>query len=268
MLIDFHVPVYDEPGYGEALAEAAQNLGAERFCIMGGDGRYGLAADAEVLRLADAYPEMFVAFAHVDLADYGASRVERMKRVGFAGLCVWAPPAPYDDESFFPVYEAAQALGMPVIFHTGFMPPTALDRARRVRSENMRPVYLDTIARYCPALKIVGLGLGNPWCEEAAEAMRHHSNVFFDLSGDILRRRGGQSLAEFFQPAQASLWEEDTGGSLWGHVLFGSGVRHEDMAAVERDYERTFRSLAVSRDDMDAVMGNTAAKLLGIPVGS
>jgi len=43
MLIDFHAHLYDEPGYGEALAETARNLGLERLCIAGGEERYGLA---------------------------------------------------------------------------------------------------------------------------------------------------------------------------------------------------------------------------------
>lgn len=268
MLIDFHVPVYDEPGYGEALAETARNLGLDRLCICGGEARYGLAANAEVRRQADAYPELFVPFASLSLGEDGASTVERLRRVGFEGLCAWAPPAPYDDESFFPVYEAAEALGMPLVLHTGFLPPTPLDRARRVRSANMRPVYLDTLARSFPRLRMVGVGLGSPWCEEAAEVLRHHSNVFFDLSGEVLRRKGADFFGGILRPTHASLWEEDAGANLWGRVVFGSAVRHEEIASVERDYQRIFRALALNREDIEAVMGHTAARLLDIPLDS
>ncbi len=265
MLIDFHVPLYDQPGYGEALAETARSMGLHRLCIMGGQSCYGLAANAEVRRLADAYPELFSPFAHITLGHDDARTVERMARVGFAGLHVSAPPASYDDPSFMPVYEAAAALDMPVLFHTGYLPVTRLDRARRVRSANMRPVYLDTVARFVPELKIVGIGLGSPWCGEAAETLRHNRNVCFDLSGEVLRRRGADFLAEVFRPAQAALWDEEVTGSLWEQVVFGSGVHHEEIVAVERDYQRIFRSLGVSREEIDAVMGLTAARLLGIP---
>jgi len=264
MLIDFHCHLYDEPGYGEALAETGRNLGVDRLCIGGGDAQYGLAANAEVRRQADAYPELFVPFAQVELGVDGPTTVERYRRIGFEGLIVCAPPAPYDDQAFFPVYEAAAALEMPVVFHTGYTPPAPLDRAKGVRSVHARPVCLDTLARYFPALKIVGVGLGSPWCEEAAETMRHHANVYFDLSGDLLRRKGADFFGRLFRPAQAPLWQDEGSGNTWERVVFGSAVRHEEIASVERDYQRIFRSLALGQGDMDAVMGGTAAHLLGM----
>ena len=265
MLIDFHVNVYDEAGYGDALAETAKNLGFDRLCIAGGEPCYGLAANSEVRRQADLYPELFVPFARLELGLDGPSTVERLKRIGFDGLRVWAPPAPYDDQSFFDVYEAAAALGMPVVFHTGFLPATSLDRARRVRCHNMRPVYLDSIARWFPSLKVIGVGLGSPWLEEAAEAMRRNENLFFDLSGDVLRRKGPDFFRSIFRPEQGALWEQNSTGSLWGKILFGSGARQDEIASVERDYQRIMRSLAASTDEVDAVMGQTAARLLKVP---
>ena len=268
MLIDLHAHLYDEPGYGEALAETARNLGIERLCICGGEPRYGLAANAEVRRQADSYPELFLPFAHVQLGGDGPATVERLRRAGFVGLCVWGPPAPYDDAAFFPLYRAAEALGMPVLFHTCFLPPTALDRASATRTAHARPVHLDTLARHFPELKIVGVGLGSPWCDEAVELLRLHANVCFDLSGDVLRRRGPEFLNALLRPSNASLWEDDPAGSLWSRIVFGSAVRHDEIASVERDYQRVSRSLALGSGDVDAVMGLTAARLLGIDVES
>ncbi|MHC5034061.1 MAG: amidohydrolase family protein [Planctomycetota bacterium] len=268
MLVDFHVRLYDESGYGEALAETARNLGLDRLCISGGEAQYALASNAEVRRQAELYPELCIPFARVNLGEDGPSTVDGLRRVGFEGLCVWAPPAPYDDEAFFPLYEAAEALGMPIVFHTGYMPAAPLDRANRVRSANMRPVYLDTLARCFPHLKIVGVGLGSPWCAEAVEVMRYHPNVYFDLSGDVLRRKGAEFLGSILRPAHSTLWDTDVTGNLWGQIMFGSGVRHEDIASVERDYQRIFRSLALASQDVEAVMGHTAAGLLNIPADS
>jgi hypothetical protein len=268
MLIDFHVNVYDESGYGEALADSAKYLGFDRLCIAGGEPCYGLAANSEVRRQADLYPELFVPFARLELGLDGPSTVERLKRIGFEGLRVWAPPAPYDDESFFPVYEAAAALAMPIVFHTGYLPATALDRARHVRCHYMRPVYLDSVARCFPSLNVIGVGLGSPWWEEAAEAMRRNENLFFDLSGDVLRRKSPDFLRGIFRPEQGAMWEQSGAGSLWGKTLFGSGARHDEIASVERDYQRIMRSLAASTDEINAVMGQTAARLLKIPAES
>jgi len=264
MLIDFHVHLYDETGYGEALVETARNLGVDRLCIAGGESQYGLAANAEVRRQAELYSELCVPFAQVSLGEDSAGTVERLSRVGFKGLCVWAPPAPYDDVSFFPIYEAAEALGMPIVFHTSYPPVTPLDRAKRVRSANARPVYLDTVARYFQRLKVVGVGLGSPWCEEAVETMRHHPNVYFDLSGDLLRRKGAEFFSALFRPPHAAPWQEEGGGNLWSHIVFGSAVRHEEIASLERDYQRVFRWLALGQQDIEAVMGQTAGRLLNI----
>jgi predicted TIM-barrel fold metal-dependent hydrolase len=268
MLIDFHAHLYDEQGYGEALAETARNLGMDRLCICGGEARYGLAANTEVRRQADSYPELFVPFAHVSPDEDGAATVDRFSRAGFVGLCVWGPSRPYDAERYFPLYEAAEALEMPVLFHTCIVPPTALDRARRVRSVNAHPLHLDTLARYFPGLKIVGIGLGGPWYEEAAEVLRHHGNVYFDLSGDVLRRKGPEFLGDLLRPSQAALWEQSAAGDLWGRIVFGSGARYDEISSVERDHQRVFRSLALAPEDIGAVMGDTAARLLGVSVGS
>jgi len=266
MLIDIHAHVYDEPGYGEALAETAKNLGMDCLCIGGGEPRYGLASNAEVRKQADAYPELFVPFAHIDLGEDGPGTIERYARMGFRGLCVWAPPAPYDDEAFFPAYEVAEALGLPMLFHVGYMPRTPLDRARRVRMANMRPVYLDTVARCFPDLRVVGVGLGYPWCAEAAETLRQNPNAYCDLSGDLLRRQPPEFVAALLQSSHGTLWEESSGVDPMLRVVFGSAVRHEDIASVERDYQRVLRSAGRGPDCVEATMGNTAAQLLGIEV--
>lgn len=264
MLIDFHVHLYDEPGYGESLAETARNLGIERMAIGGGEARYGLAANAAVRRLADSYPDLFVPFARVNLRSEGADRVERYSRTGFRGLRVCGPPAPYDSREFFPVYEAADALGLPVLFHTGFLPPTQLDRASGVRVEHMRPVHLDTVARCFPGLRIVGVGLGRPWLQEAVEVMRYHPGVHFDLSRDLFRVVGVDELSRLLKPASSVFWEATRGGNVAGQLVFGSGTRSEHIAATERDYQRLFRAMGLAPDDIDRIMGANAAEILGI----
>ncbi|NLW51144.1 MAG: amidohydrolase family protein [Candidatus Brocadiaceae bacterium] len=268
MLIDFHAHLYEDAGYGEALAETARNLGIDRLCICGGEGRYGLAANAEVRRQADAYPEMFLPFAHVDPGEDGPATVERLRRAGFVGLCAWGPSAPYDAEEYFPFYEAAEALRMPLLLHTCVLPPTPLDRSRRMRTMNAHPMHLDTLARCFPNLSIVGVGLGGPWYEEAVEVLRHHGNVHFDLSGDLLRRKGAEFVGDLLRPPQAALWEQNAADDLWGRIIFGTGVRHDEIASVERDHQRVFRSLALAPECIDSVMGGTAARLLGLSAES
>ena len=264
MQIDFHADLYQEPGYGEALAQTARKLGFDVLCIGGGVPQYGLATNDDVLREAEVYPDLFMPFARLSLGVEGAARVEELHRCGFQGLRLMAPPAPYDEQRFFPVYEAAQALQMPVMFHTGYVPVTPLDRALDVRCERMRPIHLDTIARCFPRLNIVGLSLGYPWCEEACETLRHHANVFFDLSGHLLRKKGPAYFQNLFWWEKNVPLTDSHTQNPWQRVLFGSAVKHEEIASVERDYQRLFRSLALGQSVIDAVMGGTAQRLLGL----
>jgi predicted TIM-barrel fold metal-dependent hydrolase len=264
MLCDFHAHFYDEPGYASALVETAKNLGFDSLCIGAGQARYGLADNEEVLAQAESYPDLLIPFGHFSLGTDGPGEVEELARRGFRGLRVTAPPAPYDAPEFFPVYEAAVALGLPVVFHTGLLPPTDLDRATNVHAEWMRPLRLDTLARQLPALKIVGCRLGAPWYEEAAEILRTHPNVFFDLSGYTLRQKGSAFFRDLLGSESSSVLGQSRGCEVWSRLVFGTAVRHDEIGSVERDYQRLFRVLALPREVADGIMGGNAAQLLGL----
>ena len=264
MLCDFHTHMFDDANYAEDLAEVAQNLGFDKLCVSGGEARYEMASNEEVLRQARIYPDLFVPFAFLRLGRDEAATVQELSRRGFRGLRLWGPPAPYDDDAFFPVYEAAEALEMPILFHTGFLPPTALDRALDVRSDRMRPARLDTVARFFPGLKIVGCGLGGPWYEEAAETLQRHANVYFDLSGRAIYRKGVHFFRGLLGSQEASALSMPANERAWSKIVFGTAVRHEDIPSVESDYQRLFRSLTLGQDVVAGIMGETAGQLLGL----
>ena len=94
--------------------------------------------------------------------------------------------------------------------------------------------------------------------------LRHHKKVFFDLSGDLLRNKGPAYLRGLFWREKNAPLTDSRIQSPWLRMLFGSAVKHEEIASVERDYERLFRSLALGQSVIDAVMGGTAQKLLGL----
>lgn len=262
MLIDFHAHLFKEDGYGDSLAETARSLGFDYMCLGGGQPQYGLASNGEVLHMASKYPELFVPFASLNLAREGANKVQEFRQAGFRGLRLSVPPDPYDSERFAPVYQAAQALNMPVVFHTGFAPVTSLDGALDVRCERMRPVYLDTVARHFPRLKIVGTALGYPWCEEALETLRRHSNVYFDISGEMFQKKGLSFFRGLFRAEASAAPAAPSTETCLPQLVFGSAVKHEDIAAAERDHQRLFRALALGENMINAIMGGTAAALL------
>ncbi len=76
------------------------------------------------------------------------------------------------------IYRAAEANGIPVMFHTG----TSIFPGARNKYGD--PVYLDDVAVDFPRLKILLAHGGRPlWMHTAFFLVRRHSNVFLDISG-------------------------------------------------------------------------------------
>lgn len=103
------------------------------------------------------------------------------------------------------VYERAQRLGLPIMFHQGTSP---------VREAPIRyafPLLMDEIAIRYPDLKIVMAHLGHPWQVETCVVVRKHPNVYTDIS------------ATFYRPF--SFWEQMIKAMEWGvsdKILFGT----------------------------------------------
>jgi uncharacterized protein len=126
------------------------------------------------------HPEKLVGFASVDPNDADAPAELRaaVTDLGLKGLKlgpIYQRFEPISDRAFA-VYEVAQELGLPVIWHQGttFVRDAPLALAR--------PIMLDEVARNFPRLKIVIAHLGHPWIEEAMATIRKHPTLFADVS--------------------------------------------------------------------------------------
>jgi uncharacterized protein len=109
--------------------------------------------------------------AAIKLADENNKEVKAFKvRLGYVDAAA-------DDPVFSGVYDYAEKMGIPVLFHTG---DTATDDGDLMRSN---PMNLDRLANKRAELKIVLCHFGNPWFEEVAELIYKHQNVFADMSG-------------------------------------------------------------------------------------
>jgi uncharacterized protein len=76
------------------------------------------------------------------------------------------------------IYRAAEANGIPVMFHTG----TSIFPGARNRFGD--PIYVDDVAVDFPKLKILLAHGGRPlWMDTAFFLVRRHPNVFLDISG-------------------------------------------------------------------------------------
>lgn len=125
----------------------------------------------------------------------GRGAVMRRRDEGFRGLKMICPDVPYDDPKYFPIYECAQSMGMPILFHTGWV---ATDPA--ADSDYMRPWQLDQVARRFPELRILGAHLGRPHENEALDLMEHYPNVYFDLCGGSASKRWQEMILRALAP--------------------------------------------------------------------
>ncbi len=136
-------------------AQGVDELGAERIAYMDAHGidaqivsyASGLPAtmepeysvelcrdvNNEMAEKAAAYPGRFYLFAHLPLGDgkEAARELERcVKELGFVGAMLSGHyhDLPYDDEHYFPIFEKAQELDVPIYLHPGIVSPVITDR--------------------------------------------------------------------------------------------------------------------------------------------
>ncbi len=82
------------------------------------------------------------------------------------------------------IYERAQQVGLPVLFHQGTSP------VRMAPIRFAHPLLMDEVAMRYPDLKIIMAHMGHPWTVDTAVVIRKHPNVYADISGLFYRAFG------------------------------------------------------------------------------
>jgi uncharacterized protein len=138
------------------------------------------------------------------------------------------------------IYRAAEANGIPVMFHTG----TSIFQGARNKYGD--PIYLDDVAVDFPKLKIVLAHGGRPlWMETAFFLVRRHPNVLLDISGIPPK-----TLLQYFPRL-----EEIASKTLFGTDWPGPGVPD-----IKQNLEQ-FRALALSEAAKQQILSRTALQL-------
>jgi predicted TIM-barrel fold metal-dependent hydrolase len=253
MIIDFHVHYLDEPDYLERLLETHLRLGIDKMCLSGLGELFKMKGNESVEEAFKKYPERIVGFAFVRLGEDTPGKIEEFYRRGFKGLKITMPPADYDDEAFFPLYEKAEELGMPLLFHCGIIAPVAV-YSPNISSNWMRPVLLERIARTFSGLKLICGHLGVPWFEEAATLARIVPNIYLDITGSYTGWRAVKGV-NFFRE---TLWFQ----GAWRKVVFGSDVPYNELHLVlERD-RKLLEALSLTAGETAGYFADNAVSLL------
>jgi len=267
-IIDCHVHLAKDDPRGDRLIAEADRLGIDRLVVFatgrGGDG----PENADCLAAAAAHPDRIVPFAYFRLGVEGPAHVDEFAEAGFRGMKLLRPTVDYHDASCMRVYERACERRLVLLFHLGVVAVRPDDYLYNVDTGRMRPVFLDPVLRRLPELVVIGAHLGNPWYEEAAMLCRWHRNLYFDLSGSTLKRQPPGFFRSLLWWSGQELYKDALGRDPWEKMLFGTDVAIDKMADAMSDYRRLFEGLDLDVRLRKAVMGGTAARILGLEGGT
>jgi len=260
MQIDVHVHFDGNARQLKALLKACDKVGTEKLVIFSTKGACGADNEA-VMRAHKLAPDRIIPFARLVPDVHGPADVRRFHEQGFVGFKCIIVRRNYDDHAYYPLYAAAGECGMPILFHLGIVGRS--DREFDVSSDRMRPIFMDTIARAFPELRIIGAHLGNPWYEEAAMAARWNRNLWFDLSGSTLKAKSPQFIRALLWWDRPNHPYKGHGGKMpWDKICFGTDVSNEWMEDIYNDYVNLCNVLEIGEADRKKIFGGNAAEVL------
>ena len=146
------------------------------------------APNEEIAAVAAANDDVLIPFASVDPhRPNAAEEVHRLARDhGVRGFKFHPNIQAFfpNDRTFYPVYEAIEAAGVPALFHTGHSGiGTGLPGGGGIRLKYSNPMHVDDVAVDFPRLQIVLAHPSFPWQDEAISVALHKQQVYIDLSG-------------------------------------------------------------------------------------
>jgi predicted TIM-barrel fold metal-dependent hydrolase len=173
--------------------------------------------------------------------------VERLLRLGMRMIKIHPPhQLLYPNEYLSGVkeleiiYRAAEANGIPVMFHTG---TSVFPGARNKYGD---PIYVDDVAVDFPKLKILLAHGGRPlWMDTAFFLLRRHPNVYLDISGIPPK-----ALLSYFPRLDEIAYK----------TLFGSDWPGPGVLDIKQNLD-DFRALSMSEEMRAQILSRTAASL-------
>jgi uncharacterized protein len=208
-------------------------------------------SSVDVIEGARRNADVLIPFCSVDPLDAGApAQLRDLAAAGARGLKLhpslqaFAP----NDRRHYPLYEAAGAAGIPVLFHTGQTGIGAgLPGGRGIKLRLSDPMLIDDVAADFPDLQVILAHPSVPWQDAAISMATHKSNVWVDLSG---------WAPKYFAPALVRA----VNGLLRHKVLFGTDY---PLITPER-WLGEFAELEIRDEVRPLVLKQNAARLLGL----
>lgn len=153
-----------------------------------------------------------------------------------------------DDQALYPIYERAQSLKIPILFHAGMTWVTG------GRLKYGHPLRFEDVAADFPQLKIVLAHLAWPWVVEAVALALKYPNVYLDTSA--LYFDNPNDFIRFAMSVQVPLTVFER--SLRHQIVFGSNYPRVEI----KNMARAVRAVGFSHECLDLIFRENAEKLL------
>jgi hypothetical protein len=206
----------------------------------------------QIAELCKMSPRL-IGFASVDphQQDAAAKLETAVRGLGLRGLKLAPGMQQFfaDDRMAYPIYEKAQELGIPILFHAGMSwePGSRLQFGHPMRFEN--------VAADFPGLKIVLAHLAWPWVVDAVALALKYPNLYLDTSA--LYFDNPKDFIHFAMNHQVPLTVFER--SLRNQLVFGSNYPRVEI----KNMARAVRGVGLSDECLDLVFRTNAEKLLG-----
>jgi hypothetical protein len=200
-----------------------------------------------------AMSDRLIGFASVDPLKKSAAREleHAVKKLKLRGLKLSPPTQEFfpDDKKAFPVYEQAQALGIPVVFHAG------MSWEPKAKARYGQPIYLEDVAFAFPGLKMVIAHFAWPWVMEAVMLALKYPNVYIDTS--CLYFDNPLDFINLVMTKQLPLTVIER--SLRHQLVFGSNYPRVEI----KNMAKAVRSVGLSESTLQLIFQDNARRLLG-----
>jgi len=196
----------------------------------------------------------FIGFCSVDPHNPDAPVVleQAVKELKLRGLKL-SPPTqeffPNDRRLVYPLYEKAEKLGIPVVFHAG------MSWEPRARLKYAHPLLLEDVAADFPDLRIVIAHFGWPWVlDTIALALKYH-NIYIDTA--CLYFGNPKHFLSFVMKEQIPLSVIEK--SLREKIVFGSNYPRVEI----KNMVYAISQLGLSSECLELIFSYNPQKVLG-----
>jgi predicted TIM-barrel fold metal-dependent hydrolase len=261
--LGWEMPPPDPVELGHRWIEELDRHGVERAVLLGSI----MDDEASVARAVHAFPDRLIGFIRVDpTRPEGAQRVRHaVEALGLRGIKGFPAMECFHayEERVYPVYEEAQRLGVPILFHFGLL-QSAIGAALKLPSQAdarySNPMDLQRAARDCPGVDFIVPHFGAGYFGETLLVAAHCPNVYIDTSsanGWLRYMPYPMDLKLAFQRTLEAVGPE--------RIIFGTDSSHFPRGFRRDILEEQLgilEALGVAKADAQRIMGGNMARLL------